>query len=84
MMYPVIGSSNALLGFVQDNLTDREVNPRTIGWPGGSGTSERKISIQYFYFFELGNLHVWVMIEKICRHERFYTKIKRSNMKIDW
>ena len=41
-IYPVIGASKFLLDWVQDNVTDLEVNLVTIGLPGGSGTSETK------------------------------------------
>ena len=41
-MYPVIGASKFLLDWVQDNVTDLEVNLVTIGLPGGSGTSITK------------------------------------------
>jgi len=51
MMYPTMGVSSPFLGLVQLSLTDREVKARTIGWPGGSGTSEKKwFSIIIFFF----------------------------------
>ena len=42
MMYPTIGASWFFLDWVQDKVTDLEVNLVTIGLPGGSGTSVTK------------------------------------------
>ena len=40
MTYPRIGAPSDRLGLLQDNVIDRDVNPVTIGRPGGLGTSE--------------------------------------------
>lgn len=40
-MYPVMGESKFRFDWVQDNVTDLDVNLVTIGLPGGSGTSVR-------------------------------------------
>ena len=40
-MYPVMGESKFLFDWVQDKVTDLDVNLVTIGLPGGSGTSVR-------------------------------------------
>ena len=40
MTYPRIGAASDLLGLLQDNVIERDVNPVTIGLPGGLGTSE--------------------------------------------
>ena len=39
MTYPKIGAPSDLLGLLQDSVIDRDVNPVTIGLPGGLGTS---------------------------------------------
>ena len=38
-MYPVMGESMFRFDWVQDSVTDLDVNLVTIGLPGGSGTS---------------------------------------------
>ena len=38
--YPRTGAPSDRLGLLQDNVIDRDVNPVTIGRPGGLGTSE--------------------------------------------
>ena len=38
--YPSIGAASACLGLLHDNVIVRDVNPVTIGLPGGIGTSE--------------------------------------------
>ena len=40
MTYPRIGAPSDPLGLLQDNVIDRDVNPVTIGRPGGLGTSK--------------------------------------------
>ena len=40
-IYPVMGESMFRFDWVQDSVTDLDVNLVTIGLPGGSGTSVR-------------------------------------------
>ena len=40
MTYPRIGAPSDLRGLLQDSVIDLDVNPVTIGRPGGLGTSE--------------------------------------------
>ena len=44
-MYPVMGESMFRFDWVQDSVTDLDVNLVTIGLPGGSGTSVRNKKI---------------------------------------
>ena len=39
MTYPSIGAASACRGLLHDNVIERDVNPVTIGLPGGLGTS---------------------------------------------
>ena len=45
MTYPRIGAAFACLGLLHDNVMERDVNPVTIGLPGGLGTSENENKI---------------------------------------
>ena len=42
MTYPRTGAASVCLGLLQDKVMERDVNPVTIGRPGGLGTSKKK------------------------------------------
>ena len=42
MTYPSTGAASVCLGLLQDKVIERDVNPVTIGRPGGLGTSKKK------------------------------------------
>ena len=42
MTYPRTGAASVCLGLLQDKVIERDVNPVTIGRPGGLGTSKKK------------------------------------------
>ena len=42
MTYPRTGAASVCRGLLQDKVIERDVNPVTIGRPGGLGTSKKK------------------------------------------
>ena len=45
MTYPSTGAASVCLGLLQDKVIERDVNPVTIGRPGGLGTSKKRYQI---------------------------------------
>jgi hypothetical protein len=63
-MYPVMGESKFRFDWVQDNVTDLDVNLVTIGLPGGSGTSVR--SKKENMYDKLDKKHRSINFQLIC------------------